>query len=201
MSEIVSGVLAGGWGLLVGWILPAAINIAVVLFLLPDLAGVKSLTDLSQSSTGVVVLVAALLLGLTMAALQTPLYRVLEGYLGWPNVLYRWGQQRQLARKRLLVDRTTFARLIAAERDGTLDEAGKAGLEAMRAHPVLRRYGKRDALRGAVHLGLLHERLRRFPVDDESGRSSPRGWATRSGGSRSTGTTGSGWTLRCSGTS
>ncbi|NUR73100.1 MAG: hypothetical protein HOU81_19970 [Hamadaea sp.] len=168
MSDIVKGVLSGGWGLVVGWILPAAVNVLLAVWLLPGVAGLPRLGDIADDATrtGLVALAVAILGGLLLAAVQTPLFRILEGYLGWPRPLVAAGRRRMLRRKHLLADRLDAARLADAEADGTLDEAGAAALAAMRAHPLVGRHVAADARRGSVQRGLMHERLRRFPVDD-----------------------------------
>ncbi|MCP2324612.1 hypothetical protein HDA40_003119 [Hamadaea flava] len=168
MSDIVKGVLSGGWGLVVGWILPAALNVIIAAWLLPGVAGLPRLSDLAEDATrtGLLALATAILAGLLLAAVQTPLYRILEGYFGWPRPFVAAGRRRMLRRKHLLADRLDAARLADAEANGTLDEDGAAALAAMRAHPLVGRHVTADTRRGPVQRGLLHERLRRFPVDD-----------------------------------
>lgn len=169
MSEIVKGVLGGGWSLLVGWLLPTVVNAGLAVLLLPGRGGLPTPGALAAGDTAaaVLTLAVALLAGLLLAAAQTPLYRLLEGYLGWPPPLAARARRRMLRRKHLLVDRLGAAELSARGRDGTLDERGAAALAAMRAHPVVGRYVDRDARRGTTRVALLDERLQRFPVDDE----------------------------------
>jgi hypothetical protein len=137
--------------------------------LLGGAGGLPTLGTLAaaDTATAVLALIVALLAGLILAAAQTPLYRVLEGYLGWPPPLAARARRRLLRRKHLLLDRVNAAVLAGRERDGSLDERGAAALSAMRAHPTVGRYVARDLRRGAVRLALLDERLQRFPVDDE----------------------------------
>jgi hypothetical protein len=170
MSEIVKGVLGGGWALLVGWLVPTAVNVLLVVMIVPQLGGSPSTVELLSadgSRHAVLALAVAVLAGLVLAAIQTPLYRILEGYLAWPSWLFAAGQRRMLRDKHLLADRLQAAELLDAERDGTLDQAGERALAAMRAHPVVGRYLARDANRSAVQRGLMHERLRRFPASDD----------------------------------
>lgn len=170
MSEILSGVLGGGRALLVGWLVPTAVNVLLAVLILSGNAGLPSVADLvavDGSRNAVLALAVTVLGGLVLAAIQTPLYRVLEGYLGWPRWLAAAGRRRMLRQKLLLADRLDAVELIDAERAGTLDVAGQQALAKMRAHPVVSRYLGRDAKRGAVQRGLMHERLRRFPVDDD----------------------------------
>ncbi|GAA3292037.1 hypothetical protein GCM10020218_066110 [Dactylosporangium vinaceum] len=167
MSEIVKGVLGGGWALLVGWIAPAAVNVVLAFWVLsgtrwlPGIGRLLGEGDIAGATLGVAVLV-----GLLLAAVQTPLYRILEGYLGWPHGVANRARERMRQRKLLLADRIAAVELVDRERAGDLDTDGAAALAAMRAHRRVRRHLDRDATGGAVRRGLLHERLRRFPVDD-----------------------------------
>ncbi|MFI5916691.1 hypothetical protein [Dactylosporangium sp. NPDC051541] len=167
MSEIVKGVLGGGWALLVGWIAPAAVNVVLAFWVLsgtgwlPGIGRLLGEGDIAGAALGVAVLV-----GLVLAAVQTPLYRILEGYLGWPRGVANRARERMRQRKLLLADRVAAVELVDRERAGDLDEDAVAALAAMRAHRRVRRHLDSDANGGAVRRGLLHERLRRFPVDD-----------------------------------
>ncbi|MCQ9132251.1 MULTISPECIES: hypothetical protein [Streptomyces] len=109
MGDIAKGVLAGGWAVLVGWILPTALNLAVFAFAVaPSLHRPAVLGRAWPSSgghTAVGLLVTAVLLGLVLNALQTPLYRFLEGYALWPAPAYERGCRRQRARRRKAADR------------------------------------------------------------------------------------------------
>ncbi|SOE33774.1 hypothetical protein [Streptomyces sp. OK228] len=103
MGDIAKGVLGGGWALVVGWILPAALNLAVFfLTVAPSLrrtAAIERVWPGSASQTALLLLCAAVLFGIVLNALQTPLYRILEGYLLWPRSAYDRGCRRQRARK------------------------------------------------------------------------------------------------------
>ncbi|MCX4826122.1 hypothetical protein OG883_41365 [Streptomyces sp. NBC_01142] len=109
MGDIAKGVLGGGWALLVGWILPTALNVAVfTLAVAPSLHRPTALDPLwpaSNGPTALLLLVAAVLLGLVLNALQTPLYRVLEGYALWPTAAYERGCRVQRSRHQRTVDR------------------------------------------------------------------------------------------------
>jgi hypothetical protein len=102
MVDILKG-LGGKSQFLVSWISAAAITVgAAVLFLLPiglDLKLVSFVKDWSEATQGVVLLAVVVLLGFTMGAASTPLYRLLEGY-GWPSRLMHWGSNRQRERKK-----------------------------------------------------------------------------------------------------
>src|SRR6266567_7507780 len=104
MADILKG-LAGKSTFLIAWTFAAAIMVgAVVLFLLPaalDVGLATFLKDWSESTAGLVLLAVVVLLGFTLAATSTPLYRLLEGYV-WPQRLMNWGIRRQQDRKRRL---------------------------------------------------------------------------------------------------
>lgn len=91
MSDIVKGALGGAWALVVGWLLPTAAAMAVFgVVVLPSLDSVRpfdALDATSAANQAAVLLVAAVLTGWVLSCVQTPLYRVLEGYLGWPRAL------------------------------------------------------------------------------------------------------------------
>jgi hypothetical protein len=165
VSDIAKGILGGGWGLVVGWILPTLINVALFIALAPAVSGLSVGDLLSGSATPTVAVlgVGVLVAGLVLAAIQNLLYRILEGYTLWPAALQRWGRRRQLGRKHLLTDRHDAMRLAAAE------AAGQDVAEAIapyRAHGRLSRYARRGEV-SAVAIGLAAERLRRYPIDDE----------------------------------
>ncbi|MFD8393875.1 hypothetical protein ACFV2N_32890 [Streptomyces sp. NPDC059680] len=111
MGDIAKGALGGGWTLLVGWILPTALNLAVFLFAVaPSLRRPALLAGhwpATGGHTALLLLIAAVLLGLVLNALQTPLYRFLEGYALWPAVAYERGCRVQRARRRRIADRLT----------------------------------------------------------------------------------------------
>jgi hypothetical protein len=108
MSDIAKGILSGGWALVAGWILPTAINALVFgFFVLPSLHAISIAGRLSRASVterSLAVLGVAVVAGLALSALQSPLYRALEGYL-WPAGLARESRNRQLRAKHLLQDR------------------------------------------------------------------------------------------------
>jgi hypothetical protein len=169
VSEIVKGALDGGWSLLVGWLLPTAVNAVLAVVILSGTAGLPSAGEIvgGESSRALVTAGVVVVCGLVLAALQTPLYRLLEGYLGWPEWLFRASRDRMLYHKHLLADRISMWELHRAERDGTIDAAGRTALAALRTHPVVGRYAARDSRVGAPRHALLRERLLRFPVDDD----------------------------------
>jgi len=166
MTAIVTSLLGGGWALVAGWILPTALNSLLFAFLvLPALRGVPgfhTVLTASHPEQALALLVTAVVAGLVLSALQTPLYRVLEGY-NWPARLRRRriGVHQQ-ARSRLDTE-LRFAQLTRREQLGTLSPTQAAGLAALRA-------GEDPAPgppRSAVDVSLLAERLRRYPVDPD----------------------------------
>ncbi|MET7782876.1 hypothetical protein ABZT28_45480 [Streptomyces sp. NPDC005388] len=126
MGDIAKGVLGGGWALLVGWILPTALNLAVFTFAVaPSLRRPTVLNRLWPTSggpTALLLLVAAILLGLVLNALQTPLYRFLEGYALWPAAAYERGCRRQLTRQQKTADRLADPALTSPIRRALLRE-------------------------------------------------------------------------------
>ncbi|MHB6910151.1 hypothetical protein [Streptomyces sp. CB02959] len=108
MGDIAKGVLGGGWALVVGWVLPAALNLAVFFFaVVPSLrctAAIERVWPSSANQTALLLLCSAVAFGIVLSALQTPLYRILEGYLLWPRGAYDRGCRRQRARKQRIAD-------------------------------------------------------------------------------------------------
>lgn len=88
MIDIAKGVLAGGWALLVGWLLPTAINVTLfIVLVIPSMQGkdysAKAVEDAAGDAW--IIIGVVIMIGLLLNALQTPLYRILEGYLFWPQ--------------------------------------------------------------------------------------------------------------------
>lgn len=169
MGDIAKGVIGGAWTLLVGWILPTALNLSVFFFAVaPSLSGtalIERLRPTTQGGTALLLLSLSLLIGLVFSALQRSLYRLLEGYLLWPVRFYSRGCERRLRAKHDLRDRL---RLIRLERRGQDEQAeDPAGeLAALRANPRIVRAARKDRQRSAVRRALLREQLARYPVDD-----------------------------------
>jgi len=172
VGDIAKGVLGGAWTLLVGWILPTALNLSVFWFgVAPSLRHTAVATRLwpTSGSNGALLLLAmSILLGLVLAALQNPLYRVLEGYLLWPSRSYDRGCARHLRSKHELRDRLALLRLERreAEQADQLSANDVAELARLRANARIARAARRDRKRTAVQRSLLREKLARYPVDD-----------------------------------
>lgn len=98
MSEILKSL----WGKLYAWALPSGLVLgATWLFLLPQLENCHNMTDAiaedEKKGFAFVALTAAL--AISLSALSTPFYRLLEGYL-WPNWLQEWGLKQQRTQKK-----------------------------------------------------------------------------------------------------
>lgn len=169
LSDIAKGILAGGWSLIAGWILPTAINLLLFLgLILPSMHGIKIADDVlheSLAQRSLMLLAASAVIGLVLNALQTPLYRILEGYLLWPPGLARIRRKHHLDAKAALA-----ARIGALPRHGAVGEGSSTPSD--RSFPARPGIGIRtffqqdDCNRTAVQRALLRECLRRYPVDD-----------------------------------
>ncbi|GAA1936419.1 hypothetical protein GCM10009837_73040 [Streptomyces durmitorensis] len=170
MGDIAKGALGGAWSLLVGWILPTALNLAVLsAALLPGLRGLPPfarLAGLAEGRWALAFLTASLMLGLVLNALQNPLYRILEGYLLWPSFAYAYGCRRHRERSQGLADRLTVMRLERREAESALPPAQAADLARLRSHPRVARHRHSDLRSTVIRRALLQERLARYPVDD-----------------------------------
>jgi len=170
MSDIAKGILSGGWSLVAGWILPTAINVLMFWFLvLPSLHSVSAADHLSHASAterSLTVFAIAVVIGLVLSALQTPLYRILEGYLLWPGQIARKRIDRQRNRKHLIQDRLDFIRLSLADK-AQLASSDESRLAELSQDRRLAGFAKRDKARTTVQRSLLRERLRRYPVNDD----------------------------------
>jgi hypothetical protein len=103
MSDIVKGVLGGAWSLLVGWLLPCALVLAIFgVFILPDLRTTpvfSVLVTATAANQAIVLSLASVVVGLVLSAFQTPLYRILEGYFLWPPKFAAAGRERHKHRR------------------------------------------------------------------------------------------------------
>jgi hypothetical protein len=125
MSDIAKAILGGGWSLVAGWILPTAVNVFLFgIFVMPSLSGISLIDELSRASIGqrslaaLAALAASVVIGLILSALQVPLYRILEGYLFWPQGKANKSRDRQVRAKELLADRQEWLRLRGLQRKG-----------------------------------------------------------------------------------
>jgi hypothetical protein len=121
VTDLLKGVLGGGWALVAGWIFPAGLAIGSFLLLVaPSFGEVER-----SGEVGLIALGSAVALGVLFSALQTPLYRILEGYLLWPRRLADRRRQRHVDRRQ---------RLVAAAKDAHGYRAGLAN-ERLRRYP------------------------------------------------------------------
>ncbi|WP_329317911.1 hypothetical protein OIE77_42365 [Streptomyces sp. NBC_01715] len=171
MGDIAKGVFSGAWALLVGWIVPAALNLSVfVLAVVPTLqrdALVARLWPGPQLKVSLLLLVGSVLVGLVLHALQNSLYRILEGYVLWPNAAYRYGCRRQLRVKHGLRDRIALLRLERRIQEGRAGADAAVQLARLRSTPAVTRHARRDQRRSVAQRALLQEGLSRYPVSDE----------------------------------
>lgn len=135
MTEIAKGVLSGSSTLLLGWVLPSSLGLTLFgLLVLPSLTNLSLLADVSKASPAnqaLILLTASVILGLTLASMATPLYRILEGYLLWPS---SWAAKRtttHLAARQQAADDVTNAQ----GHRGRLDLRGSLALERFRRYP------------------------------------------------------------------
>lgn len=170
MGDIAKGALGGAWSLVVGWVLPTALNLAVLATaLLPSLRDVPPFeagVRLADGRGTLAFLTASLMLGLVLNALQIPLYRILEGYLLWPSFAYEYGCRRHQAIRRCLSDRLLLMRLERRAADGDLPPVGMADLTLLRHSRHLARYRRVDQRSTVTRRALLQERLARYPVGE-----------------------------------
>ncbi len=101
MSDILRGLASRAS--LIAWTLPSAIAAGAFALLvlphidhLPVFRDIASLDSVAQAGVLAFTVVA---LAFLLDAFSTPLYRVLEGYLGWPQWLQNWRVTKQTARK------------------------------------------------------------------------------------------------------
>lgn len=150
-----------------GWILPTAVNALVFgFFVLPSLRGVPVIGPLGQAkapSQTFAVLTIAVVAGLVLSALQTPLYRLLEGYLLWPPAVAA-KRSDHYVRVRNLMQKRLDAIGLRDLKDPTPEE--KHQLAKLEADPNVSRFLKRHKFLTAVGRSLLAEQLR-YPIADE----------------------------------
>ncbi|MER5489522.1 hypothetical protein ABT024_41160, partial [Streptomyces sp. NPDC002812] len=153
MGDIAKSALGGAWTVLVGWLLPTALNVCLfVVAVWPSLVRGWSSKVWSAGVTplSVGVLSVSVLLGLALSALQNPLYRVLEGYALWPSTFVAYGCARRGRAKQDLQDRLTLMRLEREELENRLATEDTARLSALRADPRIERAARKDRRRTAV---------------------------------------------------
>lgn len=159
MSELLSGLLAGGWPFLVGSVFPAAIALALEQAVAASTGHGSSLT-----ASAATVVAGAVALGLLLSALQVPMYRFLEGYYLKEPRAGTWAHSQRVRRDQLrdelLARRRGFSNSMAGIKRGLLVEQ-------------LRRYPSEDdqvaPTRFANHLRALERYGRdRFCLDSQT---------------------------------
>jgi hypothetical protein len=140
------------------------------LFVLPSLADVPLVEQLavgSLSKKSVALIGAAVVIGLVFSTLQTPMYQVLEGYVGWPASMFMVGRRRQMRAKQRLHDRIEAIGLMRIESAGELTDDDRGRLRKLHADRWLAGRAVRDRSLTAAQRALLRERLRRFPLENQ----------------------------------
>lgn len=104
MTDLVKGVLGSPRSLIIGWILPTFVTVQLIAALIvPAMRGLMAFSDflrLPNSSRQLALLAVSVIGGLIVAAAQTPLYRILEGYLLWPTRIADWRIGKHQERRR-----------------------------------------------------------------------------------------------------
>jgi hypothetical protein len=114
MIDIVKGVLDGGWAFLVGWLFPSALSVLVFGFVVYP--SIEDAFPFNKLSSVTAIVTSAAVVGIVLSALQTPLYRLLEGY-SWPRWAYKPGHRRHVQRRLRLKHTLNFAAYRKAERE------------------------------------------------------------------------------------
>src|SRR5262249_25930637 len=101
MSDIFKGLPGGGWAGLTAWILPSGLMVGLFWVLVyPQMRfHYPPFDGLTPTHKAFVWIAVAVTLGLFFNALSTPMYRLLEGYSGWPRRCQERGVSRQRAIK------------------------------------------------------------------------------------------------------
>lgn len=154
MLDVLKG-LSGGWAFLVSWVFPSILAWSLLaLVAIPQLSDVpvfREVSDTSVANQSLVLVGASILTGILLSSLSTVLYRVLEGYILLPSFLSDKMRQRQ---ERVLRQvRADVARLRK-----TRKEVKRTSNHAPITVPP-------SAVGIDLKIGLLNERLRKFPAD------------------------------------
>jgi hypothetical protein len=159
VTDIVKGVLSGSWALVAGWVLPVGLAIAVFgVMVLPSLgewSAFAALDAASATEKGVVLLVVSVAIGLTLSTLSTPLYRILEGYSGWPA---GWPEKRIAHHRK---QRTNLHNQVTKTRD---EPSGSGVIDAL-ALEKFSRYPDNDDQVAPTMLGNAIRRFEYYALD------------------------------------
>ncbi|MGD6749155.1 hypothetical protein [Streptomyces sp. BH105] len=168
MGDIAKGVLGGAWTLLVGWILPTALTLSIFFFTVTPSLKKTGLFEpwwpTTQKGAALLLLSLSLLFGIVFSSLQNALYRILEGYLLWPQWLCTSACNRSLRMKHHLSSRIRVMRL---ERRSQLSDEERQEILQLTSNPHTARVLRQDRRRNAVQRSLLQERLSRYPINDD----------------------------------
>lgn len=121
MGEIAKGLLGGAWALVVGWILPTFLTLELAALLVAPAVPAepfRSFVSLNFTDSQLVILFLAAVVGFLLATLQTPLYKVLEGYWGWPRAL-----KTRRIKRHIRIRSAMIAKADAARAEGTRNES------------------------------------------------------------------------------
>jgi len=185
MGDIAKSLLTGAWTLVVGWILPTALNLAVFFLTvapsLPRTGTIGHARHAMTTNSGLILLASSVLLGLALNAVQNPLYRVLEGYLLWPH----WASDRRCKRHwQSRQDLQYRLRLIRLERQTRLSPGEAVALRCLHLNRRIKRAAAKDRRRTSgqrsnIYRALLRERRDRYPANEEQIQPTLLGNATR----------------------
>jgi hypothetical protein len=127
VADLVNSVLGGARSLIVGWILPVFVSLQIInLLILPELSQTRFITKFAHQSSAsqqLAFLAIAVVSGLVLAAIQSPLYRILEGYTLWPRKIADHRIKKHQSRKRRLDEEyNTVAQTNSGVRAGLIYE-------------------------------------------------------------------------------
>jgi hypothetical protein len=112
MTELMKAISENPLKFLYAWILPSALAVgAFALIVFPAIDDLPIVRDIPTSggAGGLVLGASCLAVGMVLALNSVLLYRVLEGYSGWPDWLYDRFRRRQVRRWMALRDRLRSA--------------------------------------------------------------------------------------------
>jgi hypothetical protein len=103
MADTLKGLLGGRWSLFVAWMFPAIVGVFVWYFVGFDaVAGMpfaRHFLGLPRTDRYLVLAFFGAGVGVLFSALSLPLYRILEGYLFWPEFVSSWRRNRHVTKK------------------------------------------------------------------------------------------------------
>jgi hypothetical protein len=153
VTDVLKGVV-GKSAFLVPWIFAAAIGLgAASLFLLPAASALHLAGPIGSWDTttkGLVLFTAAVLIGFTMGAASTPLYRLLEGYVG-PSAWWQGAAERQ--------------RTVRRELQKKLDEIDPTTVQAALLYEKLDRFPADERQMAPTRLGNALRAFETYGVD------------------------------------